>query len=213
MVDQIGEFRAIGGRSARIDREHGIARRRIELVVGREMRAVGGERPAMDFEDQRVTRWPCDIVGRQGHPGIDRALVDRGGDCDVADLAEPLVVEQLGVEPGQLPPRAAADQHDVGRPGRAAAGERDRAVARDAEAAAGIGPVEIGAGSALRRPCGPRRRGRPAPPSSRHDRHIGRRASGRPRPRPGRSRCGRAMRSARAGSSRRRSSRRGWLFS
>ena len=114
-------------------------------------------------------------------------MVDRGGDGDMPDLAERLVVEQIGVEPGQLAPRAAADEDDVRRADRAAAGERDRAVARDAEAAAGIGPVEIGAAQPFG--DGADRAVEPDPRhlASRHDRHIGRRSRGRPRPRPARS--------------------------
>ena len=149
MVDEVGERLAIGGRAARIDREHDIARGGVELVVGREMRAVGGERPAMDLEDQRVALSLL-VVGRQSDPGLDRPLVERGSELDPAHLAHPLAVEQLGVEPGELACGAAAGELDVGRPRRAAAGEGDRSVAGDAEAASGIGAVEVRAAQSFR---------------------------------------------------------------
>ena len=146
MVDQIGELGAVGGRAARIDREHGIAGRRVELVVGREMRAVGGERAAMDFEDQRVAL-PLDIVGRQGQPGVDRPLVDRGGDRRSGAPRRAVLSSSSSalsrVSCRRAPPRTSTTSGGrVALPPR----QRDRAVARDAEAAAGIGPVEIGAG-------------------------------------------------------------------
>jgi hypothetical protein len=42
------------------------------------------------------------MARRQRQPGFDRPLVERGGGGDPPHLAEPLIVEQLGVEAGQL---------------------------------------------------------------------------------------------------------------
>ncbi|MNE41872.1 hypothetical protein D3C80_1359710 [compost metagenome] len=49
VVDQVGEFLAVRGRAARIDRQHGVARRREQLIVGGEVRTIGGEGAAVDF--------------------------------------------------------------------------------------------------------------------------------------------------------------------
>ena len=64
----------------------------------------------------------------------------------MAHLAEPARGEQLAVQRSQPPHIAAAHHRHVGRPVAVAGGDRERAVARDAEAAAGIGPVELGSG-------------------------------------------------------------------
>src|SRR3546814_11636992 len=76
LSDLFRNCRAIAGRTARVGREHGIAGGGVELVVGREMRAIGRERPAMDFEDQRHTL-ALDMAGRQRQPALDR-LAENG---------------------------------------------------------------------------------------------------------------------------------------
>src|SRR3546814_10389276 len=69
LVDLVRKGRAIAGRTARVGREHGIAGGGVELVVGREMRAIGRERPALDFEAQRHPL-DLDMAGRQRQPDI-----------------------------------------------------------------------------------------------------------------------------------------------
>ena len=70
LVDLIGEIFAITGRAPRIGGQHSVACCRVELIVGREMRAVGRERTAMYFEDE----WDAlafDVIRRQGQPAFD----------------------------------------------------------------------------------------------------------------------------------------------
>src|SRR3954451_8123984 len=49
LVDLVRELLAIGGRAARVGVKDDISRRRVELVVGRELRTVSGERTAVDL--------------------------------------------------------------------------------------------------------------------------------------------------------------------
>ncbi len=116
------------------------------------MRAIGGERSAVDFEDQRHAL-PFDMAGRQGQPALDRLAVVARGDGDLADLAERFHFAQRAVEVGEDARVAAACQLHLGRTGRGAAGEGDRAAVGDGEAAAGVRPVhpaarQTGSGSA-----------------------------------------------------------------
>jgi hypothetical protein len=53
VVDLVRELGAVARAAARVRVEHEVALRRVELRLGREVRAVGGERTAVDLEQQR----------------------------------------------------------------------------------------------------------------------------------------------------------------
>ena len=142
-VDGVGELIPIGRRAARVGVDHDVAGRGILLVVGGEHRAIGRERTAMDFQDQRVLlRWI--EVGRGDQPGVDRLLVEGTHHGHVLDLAELLAGEQVVVEVGEALHLAAAHHGQVGRGIGVALGEGDQAGLAHRIVAAGIGPVEVG---------------------------------------------------------------------
>ena len=76
VVDQVAEGFAVAGAAARVGVQHDVARRREQLQLGGVVRAVGGERPAVDLEDQRIFLRLVEI-GRRDHPALDVTLVLR----------------------------------------------------------------------------------------------------------------------------------------
>ncbi len=148
MVDQVGELRPIGGRAARIDVEHHIAGRRVELIVGGEHRSIARERSAVDLQDQRILLGGLE-VRRRDQPGVDGALVEGRGDRQRGRLSQRLAEEQVVVEPGQPAQPALADHGQVGRMLLIADGDGQRAVGGKAVAAAAVGAVQTRAGEPL----------------------------------------------------------------
>ena len=115
VMNEIGELFAVRRRAARIGVQHDVTRRGVELIVGREHRTVGGERSAVNFQDQRIFlaagRSPAASRATHRWALIERRL-DRRAACTSPSV---LSAQQAVVEMGQLPHASAARDGDVGR--------------------------------------------------------------------------------------------------
>ena len=78
------------------------------------MRAVGGERPPVDLQDQRHPL-PLEIAGRQRQPSLDIQPVMAGGGGDLANRSQRLDGPQGAIEIGQCACLATARVLDLSR--------------------------------------------------------------------------------------------------
>ena len=140
---------AVGGRAARIGVQHDVARRRVQLHVGGEHRPVGGERAAVDLEDQRVLlRW---IEIRRQRRATRRSARWSNDEVTASGRTSARVLSAnspaLSCVSRRVLPRRV--DRDVRRALRRAAREGDRAVVRHRELATRVGTVEAAAAQAL----------------------------------------------------------------